>query len=471
MESAIKKITTNTRVIKNLLTKYTDTFRALKELINNSLQANSRNIEITIDYTDEIQYKSGIKKITIEDDGYGVAYSDFDKKILEIGTTAKERGQGIGRFGSLQIGELMHIETVAFDEAKKELSKTNFSIDTTDFQDIQLEQTAFKVDYEYLGEQKINPYYKVVIEELYHNKLPKPAKRNLITEKFVERNICQSIFENYPFEIFHNKILFKVNGKKLDRSDFVIGNPSTKTVEYTDKKGNVHDVNFYFYNIKSQLNKVKVFLQIDNAGIKSVAHEFTYSSDWYTADLGTWFIYVDSLFFDSDLFRNIDMESLGEEENRNIKIFIKDITNEFFKAKNKRFEKFIVELENDKYYPYKEDKPASSSQEIVFKKLAYLLEDEHKLISKNDKIRDFVYPLVDKAISNGDIEYIFRKVLKLSDENLEKFHYLLEKTDLEDVVHFTSLVSEKLEFLDFLHELTYGEIAKYLRKEASYIKF
>lgn len=62
MKTASKKITTNSRVIKNLLTKYSDTFRAFKELINNSIQANSTQIEVLIDYTDEINYKSGIKK-------------------------------------------------------------------------------------------------------------------------------------------------------------------------------------------------------------------------------------------------------------------------------------------------------------------------------------------------------------------------------------------------------------------------
>jgi hypothetical protein len=47
---------------KNLLTKYFDTFRAFKELVNNSIQANSTQIEVLIDYTDEINFKSGIKK-------------------------------------------------------------------------------------------------------------------------------------------------------------------------------------------------------------------------------------------------------------------------------------------------------------------------------------------------------------------------------------------------------------------------
>ncbi|NJX16832.1 hypothetical protein [Tamlana crocina] len=171
-----------------------------------------------------------------------------------------------------------------------------------------------------------------------------------------------------------------------------------------------------------------MFFQTDNAGLKSVAHEYTYSSDWYTPDLGTWFIYIESPMLNTDLFRNLDLETLGEAEINNLKNTIKETINDFFKAKNKRFEKFLKNLENDKYYPYQNNEhPASKSQEVLFKKVAYLLEDEHRLIQKDDKIRNFLYPLLDKAIGNGNIEYIFKKVLKLSDESLEKFHNLLEK--------------------------------------------
>ncbi|MFC4510190.1 ATP-binding protein [Flavobacterium buctense] len=465
MTSVSKKITTNTRVIKDLLTKYVDTFAAFKELINNSLQAQAKRIEISIVYTDDILVKSAIKQIIISDDGHGVSYSDFDNKILEIGTTAKKTGQGIGRFSSFQLGELMHIETVGYDNKKSKFSKTSFSLDTTDFKDAQLENTEFKVDYEYFDE-KLKPYYKVTIQNLHHNISQTPARKNLITQDFLPDNFAQSIFENYPYEIFHDKVKFVINDKEIKRENFLIGLPIKKVVEYYDKKGEKHEIKFYFYNIKSPLNKVKVFFQTDNAGIKSVAHEYTYSSDWYTPDLGTWFIYLESPFLNSDLFRNLDIDSLGEEEVRNLKETIKDTINEFFKSRNQKFEKFLVSLEADKSYPFKEELPASKAQEIIFKKVAYLLEEEHHLIQKNDKIRTFLYPLLNRAISNGDIEYIFRSILKMSNENIQKFRSLLEKTEIEDVVHFTNLVAEKLEFLSFLHELTYGAISNHLKERS-----
>ncbi len=398
MQTTSEKITTNTRVIKSHFTKYGDTFKAFKELINNSIQADAKNILIDIEYNNSITCKSGIEKITISDDGYGVSKSNFKKSILEIGTIVKDNGQGIGRFSSFQIGELMKIDTIAYDENESKFSRTIFGIDTTDLEDIALENIELKIDFDFLENKNEKTFYKVEIENLHHNIQHKPLKKNKITSNFLPQNISQSIFENYPYEVFNNKVNFIVNGEILKKDDFVVEKPSLKQITYTDKRGKEHKINFYFYNIKSPLNKVKVFFQTDNAGVKSVAHEYTYSSDWYTPDLGTWFIYVDSLFFNIDLFRNLDLESLGEEEIKNLKTEVKNTINDFFKNRNKKFEKFISNLESDKYYPYKEDKPASISQEVVFKKIAYLLEDEHQLINSDNKIRNFLYPLVNFPI-------------------------------------------------------------------------
>lgn len=466
MKSIDKTLTTNTRVIKNHFTKYSDTFKAFKELINNAIQAQAKNIKINISYDDSLKYKSGIEKISILDDGTGVSYSDFGRKILQIGTNVKEKGQGIGRFSAFQIGELMKIETVAYDEKEKKYSKVIFGIDTLDLEDIELEKTKLKVDVKHFDEVKVHSYYQVEIENLHHNSPSKTAKGNTISTDFLSENIRQSLFESYPYEIFNEKVAFYVNDVKLSKTDFVIDTPILNKVEHIDTFGKKHNIDFLFYNIKSPLNKVKVFYQADNADLKSVAHEFTYSSNWHTPDLGTWFIYIESEFFSVDLFRNLDLETLGDEEVKKLSSLVKETINSFFKKRNKRFDKFVNNLENDRFYPYKKDKPASESQEVVFKKVAYLIEDEHQLIEKDQKIRDFLYPLLDKAISNGDVEYIFKKVLKLSDENLEKFHDLLRKTDLEDVVQFASQVAEKTEFLNFLHDLIYGDISKHLKERS-----
>lgn len=458
-----EQISTNSRVIKDLLTKYKDTFTAMCELINNSIQAKANKIDLTIDYNTSLSLKSLISKITLKDNGIGVTSSDFKKKILEIGTDVKKGGQGIGRFGALQLGEKLTIETVGYDNSTKKYTKVVFPLDAS-----QITSSLSKVNFEYDTENlaKSSTYYKVTIENLHHNKQEKVFKKNQISEHFLQQNINQAIFEKYPFKVFNKEVQFSINGNQLNPKDFVIGEPSIKKTEFIDKKGNPFEFSFRFYEINSQLNKVKVFFCIDNAGIQTVAHEYTYSSDWYTPDLGTWFIYIESPFFNGDLFRNIDMDGLGDDEIKNLKEFTKDTINEFFKAKNKRFEKFINELSSDKFYPTSFEAELSKSRELVFQKVAYLIEDEYKLLSKNENLRGLFYNLIDKALSSGHIEEIFTKVLKLSDDSLKKFHSLLEKTELENVISFSSTVANKLEFLDFLNQIVYGDISKILRERS-----
>ncbi len=459
-----RQLSTNSRVIKELLTRYKDTFTAFSELLNNALQAKATQVDLAIDYLQSTATKAPFSRIVITDNGVGVAASEFEKKILEIGTDVKKDGQGIGRFGALQLGEKMTIETVAYDPDHEQFTQVVFPLNTA-FISSSLSKVNLDFDVELL-KKKSNTYYKVTIEHLHHNKQGRVLPKNRIVEKFNSHLIRQSLFERYPLQVFNREVRFTVNGAPLEPNDFVADKPFLKTVTYTDIRGNGHSFDFHFYQIRSQLNKVKVFFYVENAGIKSVAHEFTYTSDWYTPDLGTWFIYLDAAFFNTDLFRNIDLDSLGDEEIRNLKEFIKETINDFFKARNKRFEKFIAALEKDAAYPQTFDAPLSKSRELLFQKIAYIVEDEYKLLDKNEKIRTLFYSLIDKALASGHVEEIFRKVIHLSDTNMEQFHQLLEKTELENVITFASAVAAKQEFLEFLHELIYGDLAPVLRERS-----
>ena len=128
MSSIIKmKMSTNPRLLKDVLTHYKSTFFALKELIDNSIQANAKRIEINLIPSscpeDSINYKR-IESIDVIDDGDGVPFSSFDDSIMQIATENKKEGKGIGRFGALQIGKEVRIETVAYDTAISKYTKT-----------------------------------------------------------------------------------------------------------------------------------------------------------------------------------------------------------------------------------------------------------------------------------------------------------------------------------------------------------
>ena len=255
MSKITKKLTTNARLLKDVLTHYSSTFNAFKELVNNSLQAHAKNIYIELRPSecdeDSVLYHR-IDSIKISDDGDGVPLSEFDESIMQIATEKKDGGMGVGRFGALQIGRVMTIDTRAYDEKESKFTETSITFDANTIKSVNLDEQEFDV-IATISENKLNKGYDVTISNLYSNDGSRCKKKNKLNEDFELPNFKQLIFENYPYEIFEGKVAFYVNGERLQREDFFLDSPKLKVVDYTDVDGNNIKVNFHFYKIK--LNK------------------------------------------------------------------------------------------------------------------------------------------------------------------------------------------------------------------------
>lgn len=259
---------TNARIISKVLTKYRNTFYALKELINNSIMAKSTRIEISFvpnGTEDMLQYRP-VNEIAIIDNGVGVPYSDFYKSIMEVATDNKADGLGIGRFGGLQIGKKMTIETVAYDSICRAYTKTAVSISLDDFQGDDLSNKEFVVKREIL-KKATNSYYKVHISDLYHYDSDCPLKNKLVSEFVSVDDFSNKLFQHYPLYIFDEKVTFFVNGRELNRMDFAVDTPQRKVIEYTDTEGRIHNIIFYYYSLKLEDNKIRLFLHNDSLKI------------------------------------------------------------------------------------------------------------------------------------------------------------------------------------------------------------
>jgi len=465
-----RKLTTNSRLVNELFANYISTFTAFCELINNSIQAKCKNIWIDIEYTDENEvHPLLIKSITIKDDGVGVHVAEIDKKLLDIGTANKDGGKGIGRFASFQIGQNVKIESIAYSSSEDNFSKLKIPLSFDSFgKNINVSEVEIPTEEEILSGKNHTPFYKVSILDLYNSTVTDCEPKKKIIDKFLEENLADAIFERYPLKIFNEEIKFHINGEKINPEDFVIGKPLKKASTLTDSKGKEHKVLLNFMQIK-KFEKIKVFLTTTNAGLQTISKGFEFDASWLSPKIGGWFIYITSPTISADLYRNIDLDDLDEDWKK-YRTLIKDELNTFFKERNAEFDNFSEKLKNDIFYPYKE-KSSSQSKVMLFDKLAYLVEDKYHLLNEENKLREIIYPLIDRTISNGELDKILGSIIKLNKKMSSKFSDLLEKTDLESIIEFSDKVASKIEEVEFLEKLVYSEISKNVKERKELHKF
>jgi hypothetical protein len=163
-----RKLTTNSRLVNDILAAYINTYKALCELINNSIQADAKNIRLTIDYSDESVFSPiPVSRIVLWDDGYGVHVNDIEDKLLDIGTANKKGGKGVGRFAAFQIGNKFTIETVGYSQDDNTWSHAILPLKSEDFRK---ENDVRQVDIDTVEEildKRLDTYYQITIEDLY----------------------------------------------------------------------------------------------------------------------------------------------------------------------------------------------------------------------------------------------------------------------------------------------------------------
>jgi hypothetical protein len=464
-----RKISATTRLLHELFTQYPSTFRAFCELINNSIQADAKHIEITIDYPNEGEmFPNAVTKIVVRDDGRGVHVNQIQDRLLDFGDSTKKGGKGVGRFAALQIGSSVEIETVGYDQEDRTFSKVILPFQEQHIKSVRkVEELIIDTEEILLKGKNHKPYYQVTISSIYDPIITGRNFKRKISEKLLKDKIFTSIFERYPLVIFAKEVIFRINGQVLHSKDYIEGEPEKKRTVYTDKKGGEHELFFSYIKLKGAINEIKVFLTTKNAGVDSIVGSFEFEADWLDPNTGGWFIYIHSESLATDLYRNADLEEMDEEGSA-FRKFIKARLTDFFKSRNKKYDEFVEKLQKDNAYPYKQvERATSKSQVVLFEKLAYLVEEQYNLIKKKVKLREIIYPLIDRTILSGELDRILKDILKLDSKHVQKFNIVLNRSTMEDVIEFSEKVSRKMEDLGFIEKLTITEIARHVaeRKE------
>ncbi len=457
------KMSTNARLVSSVLAKYKDTFYAFKELINNSLYAKASRIKIDFipsECDEDSLHYHPINKIRISDNGCGVPYSCFKKSIMEIATDNKTEGYGVGRFGALQIGRCIHISTIAYDENSKQYIKSEVSFDIQQFQSDDLQSKDFDVKTSTVDGSQ-NTGYKVEISNLYENE-DECKRKNKLGKEFSKDVFPQKLFESYPLYIFGGKVKFIFNGVELKRTDFTTEEPSIETAFYTDIIGKKHSVVFKYYSLKLKEPKVRLFLQCNDGKISYTALEFLYNSNWYAPSLGTQFILIESDYLTKDFCDNYDLIHLKDKGWVSFDSFLKKEIDEHYKKGNVKYSSFLKKLQKDKTYPFSKDEIENKSLSVdLFNQSAFFIEDDLKLLETGVNYKKVIYTLLRKVIDDGNVSFIIEHVMGLSQASKLKLIDLLDKTNLEAVVNYTSSIAKMEQTLEILNKTTVCDVDKH----------
>ena len=333
-----RSFSASTSLVRKIFANYPNTFGAFCELINNSIQANAKNIWIDIDYVDDDTISPYIiKKIVIKDDGNGVFLDDVNDKLLNIGTENKQGGKGVGRFAALQLGQKVTIESVGYSIEKKEFSKILVPLRASDFRQSNID--TVKINTEECILEKGPTCYCVTIEDFYDSEWTKTHSHNRLSLKLLKQNIEESIFERYLLRIFKKEISIHINGRKIEASHYLLNDPVRKEVKYTDKKGIDHSIFISYSNVKCY-NKIRVFITERIAGINEIISNFEFTAKWMRPEVGGWIVFVDSSTIDTSIFKDNDMDELSDEY-RSFTTFIKNNLTNFFVEKTKLCDEFF----------------------------------------------------------------------------------------------------------------------------------
>lgn len=463
MEIEKMHMNTNARIVSKVLTRNRNTFYALKELINNSIQADSSCIKINLlpseKSSDDVSYNP-IERIQIIDNGRGVPYSRFRKSILELATDNKPDGCGVGRFSGLQIGRNMRISTVGYDEDFKIFTRTNVSFDATQFEKDDLTTIEFNVENETLSDFT-SCGYNVEILNLYSNEIT-CAKKNRLGSEFRPESFPLKIFEHYPLYIFNETIKFIINGHTLNRTDFVVETPKLQHVTFTDSFGKSHEIRLQYFNLKLNDSKVRLFVQCKNGDVQSTALELTYNSMWYSPSMGAQYVLIESEYLTWDFIDNCAWGDLNKEWQKFAQ-FLKNSIDDFYKKNNSKYTSFIEKLKTDKYYPYTPEESSSGSlSSVFFEQSAFIVEEDLKLLNNDNSNRSLIYLLLRKVIDDGNLSFIIKHIMGLSKQSKTQLIGLLDKTNLEEVINFSTQIANKLQTLELLEKIVLSETEKHI---------
>ncbi len=189
-------------------------------------------------------------------------------------------------------------------------------------------------------------------------------------------------------------------------------------------------------------------------GYNTTIQEFSYTSNLILPEDGAQLIYVESDAITSDLCANFSLEAFGIKDWTLFQAALKEALDSHYKRGDAKYKSFISQLQVDKYYPYAPEKRKEDGLAVnIFNRSAFIIEGEQRLLANKDDSRELVYTLLKKVIEDGNTIFLVENIMNLTKENKKKLVELLDITNHDSIVRFSSEIGFRKSELGFIRSV------------------
>jgi hypothetical protein len=426
--------------------------QALVELIWNSLDADSNNVEIV--------YRKGplgIDQISIKDDGCGIVYNELESlfgflggswkahKNLTSGGRVIHGKEGQGRFKVFALGRVVTWKVTFQDNDK-----------FFDYQIRAFAEAPDKFKFSDISESKNKKSGVTVIIDEPHSNYPSISGEN------ANRNILP-IFALYLTN--YRNITIVVDSKRLDPTEITI-RKITIPLEAVTYKNTEHQSTLEIIEWSEISNRELFYCDDRGFTLEKYSHQIRGTGDFsYTAYLKS--------SLNSELHK-IGLLTLAGDP-AIIKLSgnaVDEIKKYFIDRSIEESKTELQKWKEDQIYPYanEPENAIETAERKIFDIVAINVKSHiPDFDSTDNKSKAFQLRMLRQAIEKSpeELQTIINEVLQLPKKKQEQLAELLQEVSLTSIISASRLVTDRLKFLSGLEHLLFDEETKNNLKERS----
>lgn len=429
---------------------------AVAELIWNGLDADAT--EIRVDLVDD--QLGGLKKIVIADDGHGIPHTEAPSLFQKLGGSWKRHGartklrnrelhgqEGRGRFKAFALGSA--VDWRCTYEQNGKLLKYDITILENDFRHVRIGDEIEVSRTAPIG-------VTVVISDIKHN-----------FTSLKPENSIQEFSEIFAIYLKHYRdIAIIIGGERIDPAVAIAHTWDEALTPIIDDSGNSHPVALEIIEWRRQTKRALYLCNEQGFPLSQVETRFHVGDFHFSAYLKSTFI--SSLHQDNrlDLAEMVPALAKATEEARNK---IKEV---FRERASERAKLVVEDWKTQKLYPYEGEATTQieRAERQIFDIVAVTVQEATTDAAEIPRPQMALHlRMLRHAIERSptELQRILDEVLRLPKRKQKELAVLLDETDLSAIISASTMIADRLKFLQGLRVILFDHELKDRLKERS----